>query len=97
MDLIIEAMEHAFYDKMDIINLSLGGGSAWADYPDSAVARRLAERGLVIVAAIENDGSHGLWEAWSPAISPPVFGITSLDNFIYLSNAFAASHGNVGM
>jgi subtilisin family serine protease len=55
-DIIIAALERAYKDGMDIVNLSLGGGSSWAGYPTSVVADKLAAKGMVVVAAMGNDG-----------------------------------------
>ncbi|KXN74649.1 subtilisin-like protein [Conidiobolus coronatus NRRL 28638] len=90
-DVIIEAMEMAFVDKMDVINLSLGGGSAWSEYPDSVVANRLVQKGLIVVAAAGNDGDKGMWEISSPSIGPGVISSASFDSEKYMARAFSLS------
>jgi len=87
-DIIIAAMERAFKDGMDVINLSLGGGSSWAGYPSSVAATKLSEKGMVVVSAMGNDGDKGLWEASSPAMSSKGFGVASFDNSRYMAYGF---------
>ncbi|KAI9597756.1 peptidase S8/S53 domain-containing protein [Syncephalis fuscata] len=82
-DVIIAALERAFKEKMDIVNLSLGGDSSWGQSPDAVVAERLSRKGLIVVAAMGNSATKGLWEASSPAIAPSAFSVASLDNIKY--------------
>ncbi|KAI8050943.1 peptidase S8/S53 domain-containing protein [Syncephalis plumigaleata] len=84
-DIIIASLERALKDKMDIVNLSLGGDSSWGESSDAIVAERLARRGLIVVAAMGNSATKGLWEASSPAIAPSAFSVASLDNIKYLA------------
>ncbi|KAI9293124.1 subtilisin-like protein [Neoconidiobolus thromboides FSU 785] len=91
-DIIIEAMELAYKDGMDIINLSLGGGSAWSEYPDSVVADKLSSLGVIIVAAAGNDGDKGLFEVASPAIGNNVISVASFDSERYVARALTMDH-----
>ncbi|KAF9388262.1 hypothetical protein CPB97_001340 [Podila verticillata] len=87
-DVIIAALEKAYYDGMDVVNLSLGGGSSWANTALSKVAGNLAELGVVVVAAIGNDGEQGLFEVSSPSINSAVISVGSYEGAGYLSNYF---------
>ncbi|KAF9355342.1 hypothetical protein BGX26_006685 [Mortierella sp. AD094] len=87
-DIIIAALEKAYTDGMDIVNLSLGGGSSWANTPLSKVAGRLAELGVVVVAVIGNDGEQGLSEVSSPSINPSAISVASFEGSGYLANYF---------
>ncbi|KAF9217591.1 hypothetical protein BGZ59_002702 [Podila verticillata] len=87
-DVIIAALEKAYYDGMDIVNLSLGGGSSWANTALSEAAGQLAELGVVVVAAIGNDGEQGLFEVSSPSINSAVISVGSFEGAGYLSNYF---------
>lgn len=69
-DIIVAAMERAWSDGMDIINLSLGGGSSWPEYPTSMCGKILSEAGVIVVAAMGNEGVVGLWEASAPVSRP---------------------------
>ncbi|KAJ2663066.1 hypothetical protein IWW48_001585 [Coemansia sp. RSA 1200] len=81
-DIILKALEMAFKDKSDIINLSLGGGS-WPDEPLSIVAANIVKNGTVVVAASGNDGQGGLFTASSPAVGSGVINVGSVQNWNY--------------
>ncbi|KAG0330361.1 hypothetical protein BGZ99_004731 [Dissophora globulifera] len=87
-DIIIAALEQAYTDGMDIVNLSLGGGSSWANTALSKVAGTLASMGVVVVAAIGNDGELGLEEVSSPSINPSTISVASFEGSGYLANYF---------
>ncbi|KAG0238196.1 peptidase S8/S53 domain-containing protein [Mortierella sp. GBAus27b] len=87
-DVIIAALEQAYEDGMDVVNLSLGGGSSWPNTPLSKAAGRLAELGVVVVAAIGNDGEQGLGEVSSPSINPAAISVASFEGSGYLANYF---------
>ncbi|KAI8847333.1 hypothetical protein BC829DRAFT_247520 [Chytridium lagenaria] len=44
-------MDRSFYDECSILNLSLGGGSAWSDTPDALLADVLSQTGEIIVSS----------------------------------------------
>ncbi|KAK3824390.1 MAG: peptidase S8/S53 domain-containing protein [Linnemannia elongata] len=87
-DVIIAALEKAYSDGMDVVNLSLGGGSSWADTSLSKVAGSLANLGVVVVAAIGNDGELGIDEVSSPSINRDAISVASFEGSGYLSNYF---------
>ncbi|KAG0242478.1 hypothetical protein BGW41_004046 [Actinomortierella wolfii] len=91
-DVIIAALEKAYDDGMDIVNLSLGGGSAWAESSLAQVAGVLANLGTVVVAASGNDGEQGFSEISSPAISKEAISVSSFEGSGYLSYYFSASN-----
>lgn len=59
-DIIMEAMIRAYEDGADIISMSLGGASGWTQDPESILASRLVDMGVVMSLANGNDGSEGL-------------------------------------
>ncbi|KAF9428836.1 hypothetical protein BGZ94_000843 [Podila epigama] len=87
-DVIIAALEKAYADGMDVVNLSLGGGSSWATSTLSKAAGRLAKLGVVVVAAIGNDGEQGLSEVSSPSINGAAISVGSIEGAGYLANYF---------
>ncbi|KAF9347945.1 hypothetical protein BGX34_002792, partial [Mortierella sp. NVP85] len=60
-DVTLKAMEKAANDKMDIINMSLGSGSAFRSNPIAVLADKLTAQGVVVVAAAGNSGADGVW------------------------------------
>ncbi|KAF9082349.1 hypothetical protein BGX23_012539 [Mortierella sp. AD031] len=87
-DVIIAALEKAYTDGMDVVNLSLGGGSSWANTALSKVAGNLANLGVVVVAAIGNDGELGIDEVSSPSVNRDTISVASFEGSGYVSNYF---------
>ncbi len=79
-DIIIAAMERALADKMQIVNISIGGFGEWPQFPDAQAATRLVNKGVVVVASIGNSGEYGLYAGGSPAVGSKVIGVASFDN-----------------
>ncbi|KAI9156046.1 hypothetical protein H9P43_009156 [Blastocladiella emersonii ATCC 22665] len=86
-ELILQGMTAAFKDGMDIINMSLGGGSSFFDYSTAIAASRLADKGLVVMSALGNDGAQGLFHAAAPGVALNGFGVGSFDNAKALKQA----------
>ncbi|KAJ1666195.1 hypothetical protein EV178_002591 [Coemansia sp. RSA 1646] len=80
-DVILRAMEAAHADRMDVINMSFGGGSGWSEDPLSVAASRLVLDGIVMVASAGNDGSNGLYSSGSPGLGIGVINVASFDNW----------------
>ncbi|KAJ2713684.1 hypothetical protein H4R19_002121 [Coemansia spiralis] len=77
---ILQAMEAAFKDKMDIINMSIGS-VGWPEDPVAMFAARLVDRGVVVVAAAGNEGADGLLTGNSPGVGRGVISVGSVDNW----------------
>ncbi|MBL8342930.1 MAG: S8 family serine peptidase, partial [Rubrivivax sp.] len=84
-DIILEAMERAHADGMQIINQSLGAARQWPQYPTAQASSRLVSKGIVMVASIGNNGPGGsspdaLFAAGAPGVGKDVIGVASFDN-----------------
>ncbi|KAJ3060679.1 hypothetical protein HDU98_003396, partial [Podochytrium sp. JEL0797] len=79
-DIITAAIYLAAEAGADIINLSLGGGPAFADEPDAIAAAEVSKLGHFVVAAVGNDGLSGMFVTGDPANSEGVVGVASFDN-----------------
>jgi subtilisin family serine protease len=84
-DIILEAMERAHADGMQIVNQSLGAARQWPQYPTAQAASRLVSKGIVMVASIGNNGPLGsspdaLFAAGAPGVGKDVIGVASFDN-----------------
>ncbi|KAF9164313.1 hypothetical protein DFQ26_001596 [Actinomortierella ambigua] len=93
-DVIIAALEKAYQDRMDVVNLSLGGGSAWGESSLAKVAGTLSKLGVVVVAAIGNDGDDGFSEVSSPSVNKDSFSVASFEGPGYLSYHFTQINSN---
>ncbi|KAF9282520.1 hypothetical protein BGZ68_005931 [Mortierella alpina] len=79
-DVIMAAMEMAFNDGMDIINMSLGGGSSYKTNPQAVLGDKLVARGMVLAAAAGNDGSQGVWMVSDTGLGDLSSSVASFDN-----------------
>ncbi len=55
-DVVVDAIEWAVDNDMDVINLSLGSGFGTRDSPDSVAATNAAKAGVIVVISAGNDG-----------------------------------------
>jgi minor extracellular serine protease Vpr len=79
-DVMIAAMERAYADGMQVLNMSIGSSFQWPQYPTAQAADRLVEKGMVVVASIGNSGASGLYSAGAPGLGEHVIGVASFDN-----------------
>jgi len=79
-DIMIEAMEMALADGMDILNMSIGSAYTWPQYPTATASDRLVNAGMVVVASIGNSGANGVYSAGAPGLGKKVIGVASFNN-----------------
>lgn len=79
-DIMLAAMERAYADGMDVVNMSIGSTNQWPQYPTAVAADALVERGVVVVASIGNSGSTGLYAGGAPGVGAKVIGVASVNN-----------------
>src|SRR5262245_3575032 len=79
-DIILEAMERALADGMQVVNLSIGNAYEWPQYPTARAADRLVQRGVVVVAAAGNNGTAGVYASTAPGVGTDVISVASFDN-----------------
>ena len=95
--IILQAMERAFQDGMDIVNLSLGSPIAWwTDYPTSTAADNLSKAGITVVAAQGNDGQLGIFSGGVPASANDAIAVGSVHNAMTAQDAFSVEDKLVG-
>jgi minor extracellular serine protease Vpr len=88
-DIIVEALEDAYADGMDIVNMSLGASFAWGqDYPTTAASNELAAQGVAVINSAGNSGGSGLWTLSAPANAHDIISVASADNTEQLTNVF---------
>jgi subtilisin family serine protease len=91
-DIMIAAMERAFNDGMDVLNMSIGSAfQTWPQYPTAMVADRMVIRGMVVVTSIGNSGANGLYSAGAPGVGNNVIGTASFDNTHVALNTFTVT------
>ncbi len=80
-DIMIEAMERALADGMQVLNMSIGSAfDAWPNSPTAKASDRLVNKKVSVVASIGNSGASGLYSAGSPGVGKKVIGVASFDN-----------------
>jgi len=90
-DIMIAAMERAWADGMQVLNMSIGSAYQWPQYPTAMAATRLVNKGVVVVASIGNNGTYGLYAAGAPGLGEKVIGVASYDNAYIAQAAFSIS------
>ncbi|AWN24434.1 peptidase S8 [Deinococcus irradiatisoli] len=80
---ILDAMELAVRDGMQVINMSLGSGYGWAESPLARAASRVIKRGVVMVNSQGNDGDTGQFSAGAPAVGDQVIAVGSVANVAF--------------
>ncbi|KAF9580721.1 hypothetical protein BGW38_002511 [Lunasporangiospora selenospora] len=88
-DVVMAAMEMAFNDGMDVINISLGGGSSYKYNPQAVLAEKLIAHGMSVVAAGGNDGGDGPWMVMDIGLSDKTSSVASFDNTYGLYFSFS--------
>ncbi|MCX7803543.1 MAG: S8 family serine peptidase, partial [Meiothermus ruber] len=58
-EIILAALEMAWKDRMDVVNMSLGAAFQWPQYPTAVASDRLVRKGVVVVAPAGNSGANG--------------------------------------
>jgi minor extracellular serine protease Vpr len=96
-DVMIKAYEQAYKDGMQVINLSLGEGPNWPDYPSVIAVQTVADMGIVVCAAMGNDGDSGVFTANTPSIAQDVISVASLDNYWKINNYFSFNKQVISM
>ncbi len=80
-DIIVDAMERAYADGMDIINMSLGASfMTWPSYPTAQAADALVAAGLTVVVSQGNEGRAGTFSGGAPSVAHNVISVGSIDN-----------------
>jgi len=97
-DVIIEAMERALADGMQVVNQSLGAARQWPQYPTAQASTRMVNKGVVMVASIGNNGPGGSspdaqFAAGAPGVGAKVIGVASYDNTQATQPAFSVTPG----
>ncbi|KAI9140222.1 peptidase S8/S53 domain-containing protein [Paraphysoderma sedebokerense] len=85
VDNVIEAMEQAAADGMNIINLSVGFPNMWGSRKLAEAATNIANKGIIIVGAVGNTGGMGLYRIENPMNVKEAIGVANIYNsFIFL-------------
>jgi minor extracellular serine protease Vpr len=90
-EIMIRAMELAFADGMQVLNMSIGSAFTWPQSPTGVAASRLVNHGMVVVASFGNSGANGLYSGGAPALGENVIAVASFENVMMNLGAFSIS------
>lgn len=95
-EVLIEAMDAALTDGMDVVNMSLGSDfDSWPSYPDAVAASGLVKAGVVVVAAAGNSGDTGLFSAGSPGVGSGVISVASYESELIRTRVIAVGDSKI--
>jgi subtilisin family serine protease len=92
--IILDALEKAESDGMDIVNMSLGSPFGWPGSPTEKAISRLVRRGVIVVVSAGNNGANGLYAVGGPSTSENVISVASFDNVQVNLKIFTISPDN---
>jgi minor extracellular serine protease Vpr len=95
-DVILAAIERAFADGMDVVNLSLGSNNGWAQDFLSVALSRMLDFGMIPVASAGNNGASGVYTVGAPGSGDNVITVASFDNIAFESNIFEVADRTIG-
>ncbi|HEY3542030.1 MAG TPA: S8 family serine peptidase [Gaiellaceae bacterium] len=80
-NVVVDAIEWAVANHMDVINMSLGAPFGTADTPDAVAATNAAKDGTIVIASAGNNGTNGngAYITGSPASGTGVLSIAATD------------------
>jgi subtilisin family serine protease len=87
-DIVMAAMERAYKEGAQVINMSLGSAfQSWAQVPEAQVVDTLVSKGVVVVTSEGNSGAPAnfLWSGGAPGTAAGAIATGSIDN----ANAFS--------
>lgn len=79
-DVIVAALEAAYEDRADVINMSLGASFQWPRYPTGVAADRMVQRGIVVATSAGNSGGSGMYAGGAPSVASRVMAVSSFEN-----------------
>ncbi|UBV42294.1 S8 family serine peptidase [Deinococcus taeanensis] len=78
---MIDALERAYADGMQVVNLSIGSAfENWEATPSAKVASRLVKKGMVVVASAGNSGTSGQYSMGGVTMGDNVISVASVSN-----------------
>ena len=95
-DVILAAIERAFADGMDVVNLSLGSNNGWAQDFLSVALSRMLDFGMIPVASAGNNGASGIYTVGAPGAGENVITVASFDNIEFETNIFEVAGETIG-
>jgi minor extracellular serine protease Vpr len=90
-DMVVDAIEWAVANDMDVINMSLGSPFGATDSPDAVAADNAAKDGVIVVASAGNSGNNP-YLVGSPSVATGVISVAAGDP----TRTFPGAHLQLG-
>ena len=90
-DIIVAALERAFNDGAQVVNMSIGDDYvSWPEEPTALASDELVKKGVTVAVAMGNAGSvsTALFSGGDPGTSNEAITVGSVDNNLAFSNTF---------
>jgi minor extracellular serine protease Vpr len=96
-NVVVDAIEWAVANDMDVINMSLGSPFGSADSPDAVAATNAARDGVIVIASAGNSGPNA-YMSGAPAAAEGALSVAASDPMETFSGAsLTMSSGTVGL
>ncbi|GAA1373684.1 S8 family serine peptidase [Luteococcus sanguinis] len=96
-EIIMQALQKAGDDRVDVVNMSLGASfMSWPNYPDAVASDNLAARGTIVVASAGNEGEYGGMAVGSPSVGSKTISVGSVDNTMNTAWGFSVNGKPIG-
>lgn len=88
-DIIVEALEDAYEDGMDVVNMSIGATLTWGqEYPTTAASNELTAQGVVGTNSAGNDAALGTYTLTPPGNAHDAISVASVENEFFQAPVF---------
>lgn len=80
-EIMIAALEQAYKDGMQVVNLSIGSAfENWEATPSAKVGSRMVKKGMIVVASAGNSGANGQYSMGGVSMGDNVISVASVSN-----------------
>lgn len=95
-DIVIKALERAYADGVQVVNMSLGSGHEYPTSPEVTAVDNLVARGVTVVASAGNSGPTDPYATGTPGAARNAISTASFDNTsVYSTTAFRLSNNQI--
>ncbi|KAJ1988029.1 hypothetical protein H4R33_002593 [Dimargaris cristalligena] len=77
--IVIQALEQAYLDGMDIVTMSIGFPGSWGASASGDAAEALIKLGVFVVSAAGNRGQDGMWSIDGPSVRNTLVSVGSAE------------------
>ncbi|KAG2218799.1 hypothetical protein INT45_005446 [Circinella minor] len=90
-EIFVDGMFAAHEAGADIISMSLGDPRGWSETIGAVAAERISSAGVIVIAAVGNEGAKGAFTTNSPSVGKGVISVASFNNEYTLQDTILVS------